>query len=133
MIEHTTQLRVRYAETDTMGYVYYGNHPTYYEVARTELMRSLGSSYRKLEEEGIMMPVISLQIHYKQPAFYDDLLNIRTVIKALSPTRITFGYEIFNESGDLINVGETTLIFISSSSKKPVRAPSWFLDLLSEL
>ncbi len=130
MIEHTTKLRVRYAETDTMGYVYYGNYAAYYEVGRTELMRCFGSSYRKLEEEGIMMPVISLQIHYKKPALYDDLLNIRTVVRALTPARIIFGYEIFNEAGELINTGETTLIFITAATKKPVRAPSWFLELL---
>lgn len=132
MIEHTAHIRVRYGETDTMGYVYYGNYAVYYEVGRTELMRSLGSSYRRLEEEGIMMPVINLQIHYKKPAFYDDLLSIRTTVKYLTPARIVFGYEIFNEQGELINTGETTLIFISAATKKPVRAPEWFLQLLGQ-
>ncbi|MGC8866269.1 MAG: acyl-CoA thioesterase [Bacteroidales bacterium] len=132
MKEHTTQIRVRYSETDTMGFVYYGNYAAYYEIGRTELMRSLGSSYRRLEEEGIMMPVINLQINYKKPAFYDDLLSIRTVVKHLTPARIIFGYEIFNEAGELINLGETTLIFISATSKKPIRAPLWFLQLLED-
>ncbi len=132
MIEHITKVRVRYAETDKMGFVYYGNYPTYYEIGRTELLRSLGSTYRKLEEEGVLMPVINLQIQYKKPAQYDDFITIKTVVKDFTPARITFTYTLFNEMDELLNTGETTLIFMNPSTMKPIRAPQWFLKLLKE-
>lgn len=72
MYEHVTNLRVRYVEVDSMGYVYHGNYASYYEVGRTELMRNLGSSYKKLEDEGVLMPVIHLECYYIRPARYDD-------------------------------------------------------------
>lgn len=98
---HVTEtiLRVRYAETDRMGYVYYGNYATYFEVARVDCMKALGFSYRELEDQGILMPVVSYNIKYLKPAFYDDALTIRTSIQELPEARITFHYETFNEKG----------------------------------
>jgi len=124
-----TQIRVRYAETDQMGFVYYGNYPAYYEVGRTEGLRQLGTSYFQLEEEGIIMPVIDLNVKYIQPGRYDDLLTVRTTVPEIPKTRMQFIYEIFNEQGTLINRGETTLIFMSKERNRPVRCPAWFQKL----
>ena len=90
-------LRTRYAETDQMGVVYYGNYPQYLELGRVEWLRSIGFTYKAMEEEGVMMPVVSLQIQYKKPALYDELITIRTKLKELHSTKIEFNYEILNE------------------------------------
>lgn len=97
MIKIETMLRVRYAETDQMGFVYYGNYAQYYEVGRVEAMRSLGFSYKEMEENGILMPVINLNINYKKPALYDDEIRIVTTVSKLPSVRITFDYECFNQ------------------------------------
>jgi len=131
MYSHDIQLRVRYADTDQMGYVYYGNYAAYYEVARVEAFRHLGYSYKQLEEAGIMMPVLELKTKYLQPALYDDLLTIRVSIPELPKVRIFYTYEIFNESGKLLNQGETMLAFIDMKTGRPVRTPKIFLDLLN--
>ncbi len=130
MISNEIQVRVRYAETDQMGYVYYGNYATYFEVARVELLRSIGFSYKKLEEEGIMLPVFEFTIKYFKPAFYDDLLTIKTIIPEKPTARIKFHYETFNEKGVLLNKAETTLVFINRTSNKPTAVP---LDLLQAI
>jgi len=118
-----TKLRVRYAETDQMGYVYYGNYPQYYEVGRVETMRALGMSYKRLEDNGIMLPVANLSIKYIKPAHYDDLLTIKTTIKTIPKVRIEFDYEIFNEKDQLLNMGSTTLVFVDIKTGKPTMAP----------
>lgn len=123
MISNEIQVRVRYAETDQMGYVYYGNYATYFEVARVELLRSIGFSYKKLEEEGIMLPVFEFSIKYFKPAFYDDLLTIKTIIPESPGARIKFLYETFNEKGILLNKAETTLVFISKATNRPTAVP----------
>ena len=120
-----TQIRVRYAETDQMGYVYYGNYPAYYEVARTEALRQLGTSYHILEEKGVMMPVIDLSIKYLKPAKYDDLLTIKTVVKEIPKMRMHFFYEVYNSNNILLNKGETTLVFISMKKNRPIACPEW--------
>ncbi len=120
-----TQVRVRYAETDQMGFVYHGNYPAYYEVGRTEALRSLGTSYHELEERGVMMPVIDMKMKYIKPGRYDDLLTIRTIIPEVPVTRMQFIYEIYNEAGTMINRGENTLIFLSKERNRPVRCPEW--------
>ena len=125
-----SEIRVRYGETDKMGYVYYGNYPLYYEVARTDMIKKLGLSYSKMEESGIIMPVASLSVKYIRPAFYDDLLTIKCMVKNLPEMRIVFEYEVFNEQGKLINTGETVLVFVDNTTKKPTQIPS---DLLNEL
>ena len=118
-----TQIRVRYAETDKMGYVYYGNYAMYYEVARVEALRQLGFIYRELEEMGIMMPVIESKFRYLKPAVYDELLTLKVTIPQLPGAKIIFTYEITNEAGGLINTGETTLVFIDVDSGRPKRMP----------
>ena len=125
-----TKLRVRYGETDKMGYVYYGVYPLYYEVGRTELMRKFDYSYKKIEDMGIMLPVISLDIKYYQAAKYDDLLTVKTSLKELPSARIIFYYEILNEQGTLLNEGSTTLVFVDEKNRKPKRAPRELLDQL---
>ncbi len=121
-----TSLRVRYAETDRMGYVYYGNYAQYFEVGRVEALRQLGTSYKEMEDNGIMLPVYTCTIKYLKPAFYDDLLVIKTVIKDLPTARITFDYEIFNQKGELLTTGNTTLVFIKMATNKPCVAPTSF-------
>jgi len=127
-----TQLRVRYAETDRMGYVYYGNYATYFEVARVEALRNLGFSYRKLEDEGILLPVMNYSIRYFKPAYYDDLLLIKTVIPEMPKARIHFTYEMFNEKGEKINEAETTLVFINRVTNRPCPAPADFQEAIGK-
>jgi len=118
-----TQLRVRYAETDQMGYVYYGHYAAYYEVGRVEALRKLGFSYRQLEDMGIMMPVLESKIRYLKPAQYDELLTIKVIIPVMPAVKMNFTYEITNEKKELINKGETTLVFIDMAKNKPRRLP----------
>jgi acyl-CoA thioester hydrolase len=127
-----TQIRVRYGETDQMGYVYYGNYPAYYEVGRAEAMRKLGMTYRQMEEKGVMMPIASMQLKYIRPAHYDDLLTVRTIVKEFPKVRMHFYYEVYNEKGKLINQGETILAFVDINSGRPCPAPDWFLNALRE-
>lgn len=128
MLNTDINIRVRYAETDRMGYVYYGNYATYYEVGRVEALRKLGMSYKEMEDQGIMLPVLSFNIKYFKPAYYDDLLTIKTSITEMPNTRIKFEYECYNEKNELLNKGDTTLVFINASSNKPCMAPDWFLE-----
>ena len=123
-----TQVRVRYAETDQMGYVYYGNYAQYYEVGRVEAMRTLGMSYKTMEESGIMLPVLTYSIKYIKPAFYDEVITLKTSIKSIPAVCIAFDYEAYNEKGDLLNTGETTLVFINRQTSKPCKAPQEFTD-----
>lgn len=125
-----TSLRVRYGETDRMGYCYYGNYAEFYEVGRVEALRGLGMSYRELEDSGILLPVYTYSIKYHKPAFYDDLLTIKTIIRELPNTRIRFEYLCYNEKGELLNEGETTLVFIKADTKRPCAAPEHFLESL---
>lgn len=121
-------LRVRYGETDQMGYAYYGVYAQYYEVGRVEAMRSLGFSYREMEERGILLPVVDYHIQYRKPAFYDDELRIVTTIREVPGVRITFHYESFNQKNELLNNGTVTLVFIDKARNKPTQPPEWFMD-----
>lgn len=123
-----TSLRVRYAETDRMGYVYYGNYAQYFEVGRVEALRQLGTSYKEMEDNGIMLPVYTCTIKYLKPAFYDDLLVIKTVIKDLPTAKITFDYEIYNQKGELLTSANTSLVFIKMATNKPCAAPESFIE-----
>ena len=127
-----TTIRVRYGETDQMGYVYYGNYPLYYEVGRTEILRSVGLSYRDMEERGILMPVHSLNIKYIEPARYDDLLTLRVLLKDLPAVRIIFYYELYSAQGKLLNTGETTLVFVDAKTRRPRRAPELLMNELKK-
>jgi len=124
------QIRVRYGETDQMGYVWYGNYADYFGVARIEALRQLGVSYKNLEEDGIMLPVFSYSVKFFKPAYFDDELTIKTIIRELPLVRIKFEYETYNKKGDLLNKAETTLVFIDKSTNKPCAAPGSFVEKL---
>ncbi len=123
-------VRVRYADTDQMGYVYYGNYARFFEIGRVEALRSLDFHYREMEASGVMMPVYELKTRYLKPARYDDLLNIGVSIPALPGARIIFQYEIRNASSDLLTTGETTLVFQRMDTGRLVTAPSLLLEKL---
>ena len=132
MYSFETKIRVRYGETDQMSFVYYGVYAQYYEVGRVELLRSLGISYKEIEEMGYALPVVSLNINYKNPAYYDDKLTIRTIIKKLPSAKIIFDYETYNEQGNLLNTGEVVLVFLDKETGKPCFAPEVIMEKLKE-
>lgn len=123
--------RVRYGETDQMGVVYHGNYAQYLEMGRVEWLRSMGISYKAMEENGIMLPVISLNIKFKKSAVYDDLITVTTYIKKKPMVKIEFDYEIRNQEGDLLIEANTVLAFIDMKSNKPVKCPDYILDKLN--
>ena len=125
-------IRVRYAETDRMGYVYYGNYAAYFETGRVEALRALGLSYREMEDRGIMLPVLSYQIKYFKPAFFDDTLIIKTTLKELpTGTRLSFHYQMWNDKGIQINEGETTHVFVKIDGGRPITVPQEVIDKLA--
>ena len=132
MLEDNINIRVRYAYTDQMGFVYYGNYAKYYEIARVELFRNIGLTYKSLEEMGIGMPVIEMKTNFIMPAKYDEKLVVNIKIPELPKLKIIFFYEIFNEKNELINTGETVLTFINLLTGKPKRVPSIMKDKLSK-
>ena len=132
MIHTKHSLRVRYGETDPMKYVYYGNYAEYFEVARVELFRSIGMSYETIEKRGIWLPVSEYKIKYLKPAYYDEILEIHTFIKNVPGVRITFDYEIFNESKQKITEASTTLYFMDAEKKKPIKCPNFLMELIEK-
>ena len=130
-INHTTKIRVRYGETDQMGYCYYGNYAQFLEVGRVEVLRSIGMNYKDLEEKGIMLPVSSFNIDYKIPAKYDDELLIETSISEIKGARIVFDY-IIKVKDQLIANASTTLVFVSKESMRPIQAPKEFIELVAD-
>lgn len=126
-----TTIRVRYAETDQMGFVYYGNYLQYYEVGRVEALRQLGTSYKEMEDDGVMLPVYGCTVKYMKPAVYDDLLIIKTTIKEMPKVRIAFEYEIYNQKNELLNTGTTMLAFVNKVTNKPCIAPKSFLEKIA--
>ncbi len=131
MLTHHYQKRVRYGETDQMGYLYYGNYAQYYEIGRVEMLRSIGLTYKEMEDKmGVMMPVTSLQMRFVRPALYDELLTIRTTLKQLPDRYITFYVDIVNENGKLINGGSVRLCFVDMQTKQTINAPAYLLDKL---
>lgn len=124
-------IRVRYAETDRMGYVYYGNYATYFEVGRVETLRALGITYKSLEDEGIMLPVLELQTKYFLPAHYDDELIIKTTIPVMPSVRIKFEYETWRGDQQL-NSAWTELVFVNRQTNKPTKCPDHITDSLKE-
>jgi acyl-CoA thioester hydrolase len=131
MFSHSTKIRVRYADTDQMGFMYYGNYAEFYEVGRVEMLRSLGLTYKSMEESGIIMPVTELKCKYIKPALYDEEITVKVFIDKMPSLRIHFRYELFNEGNELINMGETTLVFIDQKKKKPCLPSNEFLGKLS--
>ena len=132
MYQSNVNIRVRYAETDQMGYCYYGNYAMYYEVARVETLRAIGFNYKSLEEDGVLLPVIDFSIKYLKPAFYDDQLEIICKIPIIPNVRIKFEYETYNEKKEMINFGSTTLVFVDKLTKKPLNCPKILLDKLNQ-
>ncbi len=132
MIEHETTFRVRYGETDQMGYVYYGNYAEYFEVGRVEMLRNLGITYKNLEEDGILLPVSELHIKYIKPALYDDELTLTTQLVKLSAVRIEFTYTMRNSDDFLICEAATTLVFINKLTGKPCRCPQHLADAINK-
>jgi acyl-CoA thioester hydrolase len=130
MYQSETRVRVRYGETDQMGYVYYGTYAMYYEVARVESLRQLGLTYRSIEEMGVMMPVLENKSRYLAPALYDENLRIVTTLRELPGVRIRFDYEIYNEAGSLLHTGETLLAFVNKATGRPCRPPEVMMNLL---
>ncbi len=125
-------IRVRYNETDQMGIVHHSNYIFYYEVARTELMRSLGTSYREMEERGALLVVRDVRSRFIAPAYYDEILNVRVSIREMPTVKVTFDFEIFNERGEAIHTGEVVLACVDKATRRPKRAPEWFVALLAE-
>jgi acyl-CoA thioester hydrolase len=128
--QNTFSFRVRYSETDQMGVVYHGNYAQYLEMGRVEWLRSMGFSYKKMENDGIMLPVISLQMEFKKSATYDDLITVTTKLTKPPMVRIEFDYEIRNEEGELLVTANTVLAFIDMKTKRPTKCPSAILDHL---
>ncbi len=132
MIHTTHTIRVRYAETDPMKYVYYGNYAAYFELGRVELFRSIGISYDEIEKLGIWLPVSDYNIKYLKPALYDQKLEIHTYVKKIPGVRIEFEYEIYNEEKIKITEARTTLFFLDASANKVIRCPDFLMKLIEE-
>jgi len=128
MIDNTINIRVRYSETDQMQYVYYGNYAAYFEMGRVEWLRKLGISYKEMEDNGIMLPVIEMNIKYHKPALYDDLLSLKTTLIKLPQVKIYFKFEIHNQKKELITTATTTLVFWDMKRNRPTKAPQDFID-----
>jgi len=126
----STSIRVRYGETDQMGVVYHGNYATYFEVARTEWLRSLGVTYKYMEDSGIMLPVISLSFNFIKSAKYDDILTITIELKKSPLVKIEFDYEIVNQNKEKISTGNSVLAFINMETNKPTKCPDYILEKL---
>ncbi|MDR6967060.1 acyl-CoA thioester hydrolase [Flavobacterium arsenatis] len=133
MREHQFTVRVRYAETDQMGVVYHGNYAQYFEMGRVEWLRNMGVSYKWMEENGIMLPVVSLNINYKKPARYDDLLRVKTIYKNQTSVKIEFEYEIYNESNELLTIGSSILVFVDMKTGRPTLPPDYINEKLSRI
>lgn len=130
MYSHAITYRVCYADTDKMGYVYYGNYARLYEIARVETLRSLGVSYKDLEDNGIGLPVFEHNSTFLAPGLYDDELTVICQVDQLPTAKIQFSYRIKNTEGQLINEGKTTLVFMNMLQKKVIKAPEWIVNAL---
>ena len=132
MFTSKMSLRVRYAETDQMGFVYHGNYAQYFEVARVESLRTLGFSYAQMERDGVLLPVMEHAHKFLKPAHYDDELTIKTTVPELPLARFKFEYEVHNAAGDLLTTGTTTLFFLNKETNRPMRAPQELLDAMKK-
>lgn len=131
MKEHTVQVRVRYSETDQMGVVYHGNYIPYFEIGRVEWLRNQGISYKSMEENGIALPIVNININYKKPARYDDLLTITTAFKKQETVKIEFACKIENENGELLTTADFVLVFVDTKTGRPTLPPQYILDLVA--
>ena len=134
MVNYTSKtFIVRYTETDQMGFVHHSHYLNYFEMARIEWLNSIGFSYAGLEQQGIVMPVVSANINYKSPAYFDELLRIKLSIVQIPKATIEINYTIVNESEREIANGSTTLAFLNNETKRPVRCPQVLLDIIESL
>lgn len=131
MYQSEVSIRVRYAETDKMEYVYYGRYAEYFEIARVEALRNLGITYRELEDSGILLPVLDYHVKFFRPVYYDELITVKTVIPVLPSARIYFEYETFNSENTKVNSASTSLVFINKDTKKPCAAPESLVSRMS--
>ncbi|MCD7969759.1 MAG: acyl-CoA thioesterase [Alistipes sp.] len=129
MITREVKIRVRYKETDAMGVVHHSNYVTYYETARTEMLREFGTTYRKLEESGVMLPVRDVSMRFFVPARYDDLLTVRITLREMPTAKMVFYHEVLNEAGELVNTGTIVLVFMNAATRRACRVPDWFADI----
>ena len=132
MYSTETLIRVRYGETDRMGYMYYGHYPEYFEVSRTEMIRSLGLSYKEIEDQGIILPVKSLNVSYKVPALYDEVLTVKSILRILPVVKLDIDYEIYNDKKQLVCTGNTVLAFVDIKTRRPRRAPEYFINAVKK-
>ena len=130
---HQTKIRVRYSETDQMRVVYHGNYAQYFEIGRVEWLRNKGISYKWMEENGIMLPVVSLTMNYKKPARYDELLTLKTILKNRTAVKIEFDYELYNESEELLTTGNSFLVFVDMKTGKPISPPQYISTILDRV
>jgi acyl-CoA thioester hydrolase len=125
MFTSKTQIRIHYALTDQMGLVYHGHYAQFYEIGRTEALRSLGLTYKEVEATGVIMPVTEIHSRFIRPALYDDLITVVTTVKEMPlHHKIVFHSEIFNEQNELLNVGDVTLYFMDAKTMKRVEIPA---------
>lgn len=127
-----TRIRVEYHHTDQMGIVHHSNYVKFFEFARTEWLRAVGLTYAEMERRGVMMPIVEVQVKYRQPAYYDELIRVRAIVEEMPMARMTFKYEIYGEDDRPIATGLTTLGFIDSVTRRPQRVPSWLSEVLVE-
>lgn len=133
MIYFDTKIRVGYKDTDQMGVVHHSNYIVYYEIARTEALRAWNMPYSAMERDGIISPILEIGSKYIAPALYDELITVRAIIDELPTVRLKVRYELYNESGQLINTGHTWLGFLNGATKRPCRAPQYLIDGLKQI
>lgn len=125
-----SQLKIRYGETDQMGVVYHGNYAQFLEIARIDWLNNVGISYKKMEENGVMLPVVSLQTKFIKSALFDDVITVSASLKKMPTVKIEFDYEIHNQHGDLLTEANTVLVFVSTETKRPVKCPEYVTELI---
>ncbi len=133
MFSYESKIKVRYAETDQMGVVYHGNYAQYYEIARTDCFEAAsGVSYASMEADGVMLPILELESKFIKPAYYNEVLTIKAIVKELPTVKLKVEYEIYNEAKELINIGRTTLVFVNKSTRRPCQPPQSFIDSIKK-
>jgi acyl-CoA thioester hydrolase len=132
LITFSTQTRVRYKDTDQMGIMHHSNYVVLYETARTEWLREMGLTYAEIERRGVMSPIIEVHSRFLYPAFYDEMLTIKVSMQEMPAARLIIDSEVYNEAGKLINTGSLTLGFMHSSTRRPCRAPEWFVHAIED-
>lgn len=128
-----TKIQVRYSETDQMGVVHHGNYPNYLELARIDWLTKLGFSYKKMEEDGVMLPVFDLSIKFKKSAYFGDEITVKTSLRKIPTARIIFTYEIHNQNDELLTTAETTLVFVNSDTRRPIPCPTNLLNAIEKI